>query len=88
MEFEYGPITCNKQYSPGISTGYDGNICQTFLSLDTQDPTFGTQVPTLNKAVRENIGMYFKVINSFDMAFFPFSRFSGLPIRYSCQNGG
>ena len=47
------------------------------------DPTLMTPAPTLKKAVRENKGMYLRVSQSFSIALLSFSRFSGLPIRYS-----
>ena len=62
---------------------YDGDIRKTLLRTFL---TLGTPIPILKKAVRENIGMYFKVSLSFSVAVFPFSRFSGLPMRYSWQN--
>ena len=78
--------------SPAISnscSGYNDDICKTLPQTDLSlDPTLGTPLPTLKKAVSENIGMNFKVIDSFSMAVFPFSRFSGLPMRYSWQNDG
>lgn len=59
------------------------HLKQSIYQLCSDYPTLTTPAPTLKKAVRENKGMYLRVSQNLPTALLSFSRFSGLPIRYS-----